>query len=125
MKTKFNFTIKEIKINHKEIDINFGGLDGQTEIEMELRELAEDGALVLKLLDKFPGVFKEVGESIVDLKHKDRLNSQKFWEAEDERDERRRKIEEEREERRHKREMDLEFEKRQTALQEQKLQGAK
>lgn len=125
MKTKFKFDVKEVKVSHREVTVDFGGLNGETEIEMELRELAEDGALVLKLMDKLPGVFKEIGETVVDLKHKDRLNSQKFWAFEDERDERRRKIEEEREELRHRREMDLEFEKRQTALQEQKLQGVK
>lgn len=125
MKTKFKFDIKEIKVSHREITVDFGGLNGETEVDMELRELAEDGALILKLMEKFPSVFKEIGETVVDLKHRDRLNSQKFWEAEDERDERRQRIEEERRERSHRREMEIEYEKRQTALQEQKLQGAK
>ena len=122
MKLKSDFTLKAVTVEHKDIEVKFDGLDGHYELELELKEMVEDNATVLKVMASLPKMVREVGEALIDIKHKDRLNGQSLWKAEDDRDERLRKAEEEREERRHKREMDLEFEKRQTALQEQKLQ---
>lgn len=115
MKLKSDFSFKAVTVEHKDIEVKFDGLDGHYELELELKEMVEDNATVLKVMASLPKMVREVGEALVDIKHKDRLNGQSLWEAEDARDERL-------QEKKLQMELKLEESHRQTILQEQKLE---
>lgn len=124
MKINTKFEVKEISVEFKEADVKFGGLNGAVETEVEVREIAANGDILMKLMDKIPDMFREMSKTLVEQINQHDLNEVEVDKAkftlDKERDAHKRKMEEAR----YHEQMALEQQREKTAAAEKEAHKA-